>query len=98
MSDISKHNDYRKHFESFSDANLEVFLNSGHTNVAMITAATEEVHKRRRAESESRNSREEENSSTSRKSLRLSIWAVIIALIAIAVSIKEQIFALIFPL
>ena len=98
MSDISNQTDYRKHFESFSDANLEVFLNSGHTNVAMITAATEEVHKRRRAESESRNLREEENFPTSRKSLRFVIWAAIIALIAIAVSIKEQIIALIFPL
>ncbi len=51
MPDISEHNDYKKHFAGFSDAKLEVFLKSGHTNVSMVTAATEEVHKRRRAES-----------------------------------------------
>jgi hypothetical protein len=55
MPDISEHNDYKKHFAGFSDANLEVFLKSGHSNVSMVTAATEEVHKRRRAESTAHN-------------------------------------------
>jgi len=39
--------------------------------------------------------RDEINLSISRKALRISIWATIIAIIAIAVSIKDQILALI---
>lgn len=38
----------------------------------------------------------ERSLSISRKAFRISIWATIIAIIAIAVSIKEQIFAFIF--
>lgn len=95
MPNITEQNDYKKHFAGFSDANLEMFLKSGHHDTAMKCAATAEVHKRQRSESETRDLRETENFSNSRKTLRISIWATIIAIIAIAVSVKEQIFSLI---
>lgn len=48
MQDNAESNEYKDRVAGFSDAGLDVFLKSGHSNTSMIAAAAEEYHRRKR--------------------------------------------------
>jgi hypothetical protein len=91
MTNTSVPNDYAKHFENFSEDELDSFLKSGHHNTSIMFAANAQLHKRRRYEREIKELRDKINSNDAHEATKYTKWAVFIAVITLAVSVKEQI-------